>query len=178
MANTPPPTFALTPGVLNTAIIDYDDKAGRKLFEAATKKLGETFDGTSNKTMVLQEELTRKATDFGWNNKDTSDIINIAPNAAVAGNTCDLIQEYSQLSVEVLNTWAMNNIVNQQNTCQVQSEVHSIADNIGIVTYLHGDRIQNTSAPFRIAGDLTYLPFIAHQEIPNIKPIKAPFKMP
>jgi hypothetical protein len=115
MANAPAqPTFALTPGVLDTAIIDYDDKAGRKLFEAATKKLGETFDGSSDKTMVLQEELTRKATDFGWNNKDTSDIINIAPNAAVAANTCDLIQEYSQLSIEVLTTWARTNIINQQ----------------------------------------------------------------
>ena len=109
-----PPAFALTPGVLDLTIIDYDGKAGKKLFEAATRRLGETFDGSSDKLMVLQEELTRKATNFGWNNHDTSDIINIAPIAAIPLTTCNLIQEYSQLSVEVLTAWATANLVNMQ----------------------------------------------------------------
>ena len=69
------------------------------------------FDGTSGKITVLQEQLTGKARDFGWNNNDTSDIINIPLEDEIMDKTRNIINEYSQLTTEAITEWALDNIV-------------------------------------------------------------------
>lgn len=109
-----PPPFALTPGTLNLNYLDYTSKAGRKVFEEATKALKDEFDGTSDKIAVLQEQMEGKSTDFGWNNQDTSDVINIPIDMTNPNDTRDLIQEYSQLTTNMITAWAMVHIVGAQ----------------------------------------------------------------
>ena len=63
--------------------------------------------------MILQSQLQVKATNFGWNNIDTSDIINIPNDPANPNMTLDLIQSVSLLTTETISAWARNNVVNQ-----------------------------------------------------------------
>ena len=115
MANVPAAVvFALTPGELESdALINYASKEGIKAFNKATLALTEVFDGTSERVLVLQEELQRKSKDEGWCYNNAADVVNIAPDAAVPQTTKDIIQEYSQLTEARLNEWATATIVPQ-----------------------------------------------------------------
>jgi hypothetical protein len=106
--------------VQDVNFIDYGTKAGKKVFEEAIKAVKDEFDGTSNKVTILQEQLEGKCTDFGWSNNDTSDIINIPPDLLNPGDTVNLLQGYSQLTMAMITAWAMVFVVNQ-NTRRAQN---------------------------------------------------------
>ena len=140
------PIFSLTPGVQDINFIDYGTKAGKKIFEEATKAVKDEFDGTSEKVTILQEQMEGKCTDFGWNNQDTSDIINIPPDLLNPGDTVNLLQEYSQLSMAMITTWAMAFIVNrntrraQNNYNMYRSLVNSLDSDTQTIMALEKDK--------------------------------------
>jgi hypothetical protein len=70
------------------------------------------FDLTSDKIGVLQGQLLAKANNCGWNHPQ-ADVINL-PTAANNARTCNLIEEYSKLTVASITAWAILHVVNQQ----------------------------------------------------------------
>jgi hypothetical protein len=106
------PRFSLTPGQAPSGIIDYSTKAGKKSFYQDTAKLPEIFDGMSEGVTLFQSQLQDKAKASGWDNgEDTEDIINIPTQLALSNDTRDLIQEYSQLTTQMIIAWAVAQVI-------------------------------------------------------------------
>ncbi len=82
--------------------------------------LKDEFDGSSEKVAVFQEQLLAKCNDFGWNNNDTSDVVNLPLDPAVPIDTRNLVLEFAQLTVTAITAWAIANVVNVQ-SCQAQN---------------------------------------------------------
>lgn len=58
--------------------------------------------------------MAGKSADLGWNNQDTSDVINIPVNMATPNDTRDLIQEYSHLTTDMITAWAHASVIGTQ----------------------------------------------------------------
>ena len=67
--NNPPPApiFALSPALAAQGIIDYNSRAGERIYSSATKELDATkYDGEAQGLMAFLELLEERATNFGW----------------------------------------------------------------------------------------------------------------
>ena len=107
-----PIQFALTPGQTPSGLVDYSTKEGRKSFYKDTEKLPDTFNGQSEGLTLFQSQLKDKAAACGWNNgHPTEDVIQIPIEQVRPNDTRDIIQEYTQLSVEAINAWCIPNLI-------------------------------------------------------------------
>ena len=67
-ANPQAPAFALTPALAKRGILDYETRAGERIYEAATKPLDtkEKYDGESSGLYQFLKLLKERARNYGW----------------------------------------------------------------------------------------------------------------
>ena len=88
-----PPIFALSPALATRGIINYNSRAGERIYASATKELDSNkYDGEAQGLMPFLELLEERATNFGW---DTT--IMMIPQAG--GNPKNLLAEYGTISM-------------------------------------------------------------------------------
>lgn len=114
-ANPQPVPFALTPGQLQSGVIDYRTKEGKKIFEKAIEPLPDKYDGSAGGLALFLSQLETKATNCGWNNGfPTEDIINLPTDPNRPAISRNLLQEHAQFSVVGLTAWELNNLIGTQ----------------------------------------------------------------
>lgn len=87
--------------------IDYSTTEGIKQHARATGALKDDFDGKADGSAVFKMQLSQRARTEGWANGTKGDIINIPLDGLDASQgTADVIREKSQLSKDVIKTWA------------------------------------------------------------------------
>ncbi|GAX10178.1 hypothetical protein FisN_3Lu402 [Fistulifera solaris] len=89
--------FALSPGLSSHQVIDFSTREGSRLYEMATKQIGdERFDCDPGRMRSFIEGLSIRASNFGW-----GPIFNIPDNIeAIVQNTTNLLSNYGDITLE------------------------------------------------------------------------------
>ena len=112
--NLPPPQpiFALSPALATRGIIDYNSRAGERIYTSATKELDPTkYDGEAQGLMPFLELLEERATNFGW---DKSIMMIPMPD----GNLKNLLLEYGTITLEQIKEHEDTYITTQTRNAQ------------------------------------------------------------
>ena len=112
--NLPPPQpiFALSPALATRGIIDYNSRAGERIYTSATKELDPTkYDGEAQGLMPFLELLEERATNFGW---DKSIMMIPMPD----GNSKNLLLEYGTITLEQIKEHEDTYITTQTRNAQ------------------------------------------------------------
>jgi len=101
-ANPQAPAFALTPALAKRGILDYETRAGERIYEAATKPLDtkEKYDGESSGLYQFLELLKERARNHGWD-----DGIMSIPGVIAGGTPSQLLSDYGTIDLKRIKTY-------------------------------------------------------------------------
>ena len=110
---TPPePVFALSPALATRGIIDYNSRAGERIYTSATKELGDTkYDGEAQGLMAFLELLEERANNFGWDRT-----IMLIPSED--GTAKNLLTEYGTITMNQIREHEETYLATQSRSAQ------------------------------------------------------------
>ena len=111
---SPPPNFALTPGVSNIATpLDYLTKLGVMNYQRGTEALTIKFDGEVGSLNTFIEKLSDRVIKIGWD-YDNANVFDISTTEGGLATAYNLLQEFGRLKLDDVTTHANNSWIGQQ----------------------------------------------------------------
>ena len=128
-------TFAISPALTNSSVIDLSSKIGYKLYETAIMPVHPTkFDGTKSEVQVFRDHVKVKATEQGWNSGAGN--IFMIPDTSVTPNVSrDIVYRTQEVTEEHIRNFAATFITSndrktQNNAWACKSLFASITDQL------------------------------------------------
>lgn len=128
-------TFATSPALANSSIVDLEDKVGIKVYDAAIEPVHSTkFDGSKTEVQVFRDRVQVKAKEQGWSS-GTGNIFTIPDTSVTPSVTRDIIYRTQEVTTEQIETFAatfigVNNRAEQNNAWACKSLFASISDKL------------------------------------------------
>jgi hypothetical protein len=138
-------TFALSPALASTALLNYKSGEGIKIYGKATSPLDVLFNGESGALRLFLSKVQQRAIQFGW-----TAILKIKQGGTVlAPAVYDFIESYGQVTLNSIRTQAaaleLANDRNAQNSSQMYTFLITSIDD-GLLGKVISQRDHYTSA--------------------------------